>query len=187
MQNRLGYLFAAAWISLSSMGFATQSVYCPQNHGYIKLGMTPAEVLTNCGQPSVKQQSNRPVMQQVNVEQLIYNSQGAQRAFYNVWSIPVGNEVGVQLEVDVTNNKVSAVRMNGSNSNAFTICGGTGIQIGDPVSKVYNACGNPSLVNNTYIYQPIASTQKPEIWTYQSQFGPSLSLTFVNGTLQSIN
>ncbi len=188
MTSQLAKAFGMASFILSSTLFADQAVYCPQNHAYIKIGMTPEQVIAACGQPLSRHPSNRPVTLQVQVQQLIYNSQGAQRAFYGVWSLPVGNEVGAQLEVDVVNNKVSAIRINGSSSNAFSICGGTGIQAGDPVSKVYNACGNPSLVNNTVTYQAIPSNQKPELWLYQpTQYGPPMNLTFVNGTLQSIN
>ncbi|ASQ46838.1 DUF2845 domain-containing protein [Legionella clemsonensis] len=177
-----------ASVSFSCNIFAVQSMYCPQNHGYINIGMSPDQVLAACGQPLSKLQSDTPVMQKVPVLQLIYNNQGSQSAFYGVWSLPVGVNSGAQLEVDVIDNKVSSVRINGSQSNAFSICGGSMVQIGDPVAKVYSACGNPSIVNNTYINQPIQSNQKPEIWVFQTdKFQTPFRLTFVNGKLQSID
>ncbi|KTD61520.1 DUF2845 domain-containing protein [Legionella spiritensis] len=187
-----------ATVSLSV--FAAQSVYCPQRSGYINVGMTQEQVLNACGQPLSKQESNTPVTEKVPVQQLMYNNQGAPKAFYGVWAIPVGNSNtgfaqpfgsntgGAQLQVDITDNKVSGVKINGSDANAFSICGGTSIQIGDPASKVYGACGDPSLTNKTFINKPIPSTQKPEVWVYQpGQYQSPVSLTFVNGKLQSID
>ncbi len=68
------------------------------------------------------------------------------------------------LRVDVVNNKVTGVNINGSDTNAASICNDSSFQIGDDVSQVYNACGSPDMVNNTYVLQAIPSTSKPEIW-----------------------
>lgn len=196
--KRLALLFGL--ITLSAKALALESFYCPQNTGYITVGMTTDQVLAACGQPLSKQQSNAPAVQRVQVQQLLYNNQGAPKAFYGVWAIPVGNSNrgllqpfgsntgGAQLQVDIINNKVGAVKINGSDTNAFSICNDVNIETGDPASKVLANCGDPSLVNNTYINQPVATTQKPEVWIYQpGQYQPPISLTFVNGKLQSID
>lgn len=182
--------------------WADDAVYCPQNHGYINIGMTQDQVIAACGQPLSKQQTNQPVMQKIPVTQLLFNNQGAKKAFYGVWAMPIGNTYnrgiapafggnsggGAQLQVNVINNKISSVNLNGSDTNAFSICNGTSIQIGDPVNKVYNACGTPSLVNQTFINQPIQSATRPEVWVYQpGQYQSPLNLTFVDGKLQSID
>ncbi|STX52306.1 Protein of uncharacterised function (DUF2845) [Legionella busanensis] len=178
-----------------------QSVYCPQNHGFINIGMSQTQVMSACGQPLSKQQSNQPFTQKVPVQQLIYNNQGDRTAFYGVWALPIGNTNyggaptfggnsggGAQLQVNIMNNKVSSITMNGSSTNAFSICGGRSVEVGDPVSIVYNACGTPSLVNHTYINQVVPSSTKPEIWVYQAdQYQKPMSLTFVDGKLQSID
>lgn len=167
---------------------ATQSYYCPENHGYINLGMTPDQVIAACGQPLSQQDSNQPIMQQVPVQQLMYNNMGSPKVFYGVWAIPTGTNSGAQLQVNIVDKKVKSVNINGSSSNAFSVCGGVSIQIGDPVSKVYGACGNPSVVNNTFINQPLQSNTKPQIWIYQpGQYQSPITLTFVNGKLQSID
>lgn len=171
-----------------------QSFYCPQNHSYITEGMTQAQVLAACGEPLSKQQSNVPATQKVPVQQLVYPAlnqgsvyPGLDPAFYTQWSLPSGTQ-GILLRVDVMNNKVSGFNINGSDTNAMSLCGGTTVNIGDNVSAVYNACGNPSLVNNTFINQPLPTNSKPEVWIYQiDQYQPPYSLTFVNGKLQSIN
>ena len=188
MTSRLITVLGIASFSFSMNVFATQSIYCPQNHGYINIGMTADQVTASCGQPLSKQQSNSPVMQKVPVQQLFYNNEASPTAFYGVWTLPVGVSTGAHLEVDVINNKVSAIRINGSNTNAFSICGGADIQAGDPVGKVYGSCGVPSVVNKTFVNHPIPSNQKPEVWIYQpDQYQAPISLTFVNGKLQSID
>src|SRR6185312_2405630 len=107
----------------------TQSYYCPQNHGYINLGMTPDQVISACGQPISQQESNQPVLQKIPVQQLMYNNAGASNAYSgiwavpgtggsgagsaynNVWSIPAAGS-GAQLEVDVVDQKVKAIKLN---------------------------------------------------------------------------
>lgn len=178
---------------------AMSQLYCPQNSGYINIGMTQAQVITACGQPLTKQQTNAPVTQKVPVKQLIYNSlnaggyyPGEGAAFYGQssgaqWSLPSGTG-GISLEVDIINNKVSDVRINGSSTNAMSICGGTNVQIGDNINQVLNACGSPTMTNNSFINQTVPSNKPPEVWIYQvNQYQTPNSLTFVNGKLQSIN
>lgn len=183
------YLLVVATIIIPMSAIAgEQSLYCEQNQRYINIGMTPEEVVNACGQPSSREQSSQPVVQQVPVEQLMYNNQGSEQAFYGVWALPTGVNGGAQLQVNIVDNKVRSVNINGSSTNAFTLCSDTAIKIGDPVESVYSACGNPSAVNNSYINQPIQSNQKPEVWIYQtSRFEPPHSLTFINGKLQSID
>lgn len=181
-------LLSGFLLSCISFGlWADDSYFCPQKHAYIKVGMTTDEVIAACGQPVSQQESNQPMLQKIPVQQLIYNNKGTQTAFYGVWNIPTGSG-GTGLEVDIVNNKIKAIRVGGSSNNAFSICQGIQLQIGDPVGKVYGACGGPALVNNTFINQVVPTQKKPQVWIYEpSQYQPTVSLTFVNGKLQSIN
>lgn len=165
----------------------TQSLYCPQNHGYINIGMTPDQVISACGQPLSQQDSNEPITQKIPVQQLIYNNKGTSTAFYGVWNMPTGNG-GVQLQIDIMNKKVRGIKINSSDSNAASVCNGNSIQVGDPIEKVYYSCGSPSLTNNTYINEVVPTADKPKVWIYQpGEYQPQVTLTFVNGKLQSIN
>lgn len=165
----------------------TDSYYCPQNHQYINLGMTPDQVIAACGQPLSQQDSNQPVLQKVPVQQLIYNNMGSSTAFYGVWNVRTGTG-GSRIEISVVNRKVKDIKLNSSDSNAVSLCGGNSIQVGDPVEKVYSACGSPSSVNNTYINEIVPTAQKPQVWIYQpGQYEPTVTLTFVDGRLKSIN
>jgi hypothetical protein len=166
--------------------YADQSIYCPVNHAYINVGMTTDQVIAACGQPLSQQDSNEPILQKIPVTQYLYNNLGTDSAFYGVWNIPTGSG-GVQLQVDVVNNKVRSFKINGSDNNSISICNETNIQIGDDAGKVLGACGSPSMVNNTYINVPVNTNSKPKVWIYQfNQFQPAVSLTFIDGKLQSI-
>ena len=179
--------FAVITLTLPLNVLAGQSMYCPQNHGYINVGMTEAQVIASCGQPLSKQESNQPAYRTIPAQQLIYNNVGTSTAFYGTWQLSTGNG-GAQLEVDVVDNKVRSIKINGSDSNAFSLCGGNMIPVGSPINMVYNACGNPTLVNHTYIKQYSQQTTKQKVWIYQpGQYQPPVSLTFSNGKLQSIN
>lgn len=178
---------------------AAESIYCPQNHGYINVGMTESQVIAACGDPLSKQKSNKPLLKRVPLKQLFYNNQGAPTAFFGVWALPIGNSDpsnppfggnagGVQLKVDILNDKVYSVSLNGTSSNGFSICNGVEIKVGDPGNIVYNACGNPSLINSSYVNEIVPSQQPPEVWIYQpNQYQSPVSLTFLDGKLQSID
>jgi hypothetical protein len=165
----------------------TQSFYCPQNHAYINLGMTPDQVISACGQPLSQQDSNQPFTQKIPVTQLIYNNKGTSSAFYGVWNMPTGSG-GAQLEINIVDKKVRSIKLNSSDSNAVSICQGNSVQVGDPIERVYYSCGSPSLTNNTYINEVVPTAQKPQVWIYQpGQYQPAVTLTFIDGKLQSIN
>ena len=185
-------LFALSFALFPLTAIATDSVYCPQKQGYISIGMSDDQVLRACGQPMSKQVSDVKVAEKIPVTQLIYTTlnQGAVysglTSYYNMWSLPSGSG-GTTLNVSVIDNKITSVSINGSSTNGMSICGGTSIQVGDDVNSVYSACGSPSLVNETYINKPISKNQHPEIWIYQlNQYQSPISLTFVDGKLQSI-
>ena len=172
---------------------ADNSFYCPGNHAYINLGMSISDVVSACGQPSDKQQSTQPAMVRVPVTQLIYTTLDSGAVYdglnstYQMWSLPSGSK-GVTLQVNIMDNKVTAVNINGSSNNASTVCSGNTVQIGDLVDSVYSACGAPTTINQTYLNQAVPGKAKPEIWTYGNDpYQPPFHLTFLNGILQSID
>lgn len=176
-----------------SLGVADQApFYCPQNHGYVRIGMTQAEVLRACGKPTAVEKSKKTAVEQVQVTQLIYttlNPAPVYRGYeliYNTWSLPIGSQ-GSSLEIDIIDNKVSSIRFNGADTNASSVCGNHQFAVGDLANKVYSACGSPSLTNRTFINRPIKNKSKPEIWTYYiDRYNPSFKLIFIDGTLTAI-
>lgn len=172
---------------LSCAVYATESLYCKQKHGYINLGMTVDQVQAACGEPAAIQESKRPYMEKVPVQQLMYTNKGTQRVVQNPFAVNVGFG-GADLEVNIVNNKVKSILVNGNNSNAASFCEGLSIQVGDDAAKVYGSCGTPTIVNNTYIEEPVRTVTKPVVWIYkQGPNEPPVSLTFIDGKLQSIN
>lgn len=199
MNNRI--LAIVAIVLFPAFTWSANSVYCPQRSGYINVGMTQGQVIAACGQPVAKRDSENALLQQVPDLQLIYNNMGTTQSFYGVWGLPLGintaphpagfggnaGSLGAQLQVDIVNDRVQSVKLNSSDTNGFSICNGTTIKIGDPAGMVYGACGSPSLTNKTFIMVPIPSLTKPQIWIYQpGQYQPPISLTFIDGKLQSI-
>ena len=187
------YLIALSIAFLPMTAFSVDSLYCPYKQGYISIGMSNDQVIARCGQPIKRENSsNVQVSKKIPVTQLIYTTLNTGAvypgltSYYEMWSLPSGSN-GTSLRVNVINDKITAVDINGSATNAMSICGGSHIQIGDDVNKVYSACGNPSLVNETFINQPVPNSQQPEVWTYQlDPYQPTIHLTFISGNLQSI-
>ncbi len=186
-------LLACSILFFPLAAISASSMYCPQRQGYINIGMTDSQVLSACGQPNAKQTASNPVVEKIPVTQLIYTTlnQGGPypgvNNMYQRWSLPSGS-TGTNLTIEVRNNQITGVSINGSGTNAATICGGISLQIGDTVNKVYSACGTPSLVNQTYINQPVPRNEHPETWIYQvNPYQPPFTLTFTNGKLQSID
>ncbi|MDP3560287.1 MAG: DUF2845 domain-containing protein [Legionellaceae bacterium] len=162
--------------------------YCPQTHQYIHLGMTRQQVLSACGEPNHRAKSQEVAKIKIPVQQLIFNNAGTPDAFYGTfWSIPTGVTTGAQLTIDIVNNKVYAIRINGNDNNEASLCGGAPISIGDPASKVSNSCGNPSVRNQSFMYQNLPGDIHPEIWTYiTNPYQAPMELTFVNDSLETI-
>lgn len=188
------WMVTACILSLPHAATAAQSIYCPGNHDYIKVGMSEAQVLSACGQPTRSSGDDEEVTQRVEVKQLLYTTlnQGNDvyptlNPLYTMWSLPSGS-TGITLEIDIVNNKVRNVSLNGSSSNSTSVCSGGSISPGDDESKVYSVCGSPQLVNTTYVNMPIPNSQKPKVWTYKPDpYQPEFRLTFTNGQLQSID
>lgn len=195
--KKLGYILLTVvglWSGLTNNASAS-TFYCAQGSAFIQVGMTESQVIAACGQPLNKTVSNRPATHKMQVTQLIYTSlvsttlgNGIKSAVFNQWSFPTGPSAGFTLQVNVIDNKVSSIQFNGGNTNAMSVCNGANIQVGDDVGKVYAQCGTPNTTNTTYINQPIPGNNKSVIWTYQvDQYQPPSSLTFVNGSLESID
>jgi len=166
--------------------------YCPQKHGYARIGMTEAEVLAACGQPSLKEKSKQAAVEQVPVTQLIYttlNPDPVYRGYklvYRMWSLPIGSQ-GSSLEVDIINKKIMAIRFNGESSNASSVCNNRSFAVGDLADMVFTACGNPSHVNRTFINRKIKSKSKPVTWVYNADpYQPTFRLIFLDGKLRAI-
>lgn len=180
---------------ISYAAWSDNSFYCPTQHGFIHPGMTRDEVIQACGQPTHIEQSKQPLVQEIPVTELIYTNlnQGAPypglNNTYQMWSITSGT-TQVHMQINIIHDQIHSIQVNGSHDNATNVCGGTPLQIGDSADSVYSACGSPSMVNQTYIKEPIKTEHHayPELWTYQvSPYDPPFHLTFLNNILQSIS
>jgi hypothetical protein len=177
--------------------FADDSLFCPQHYGTITTGMSTQQVIAACGQPVSKRPSNKPITRDIPMVEYFFNNEGTPVAsvapgtsngtYYGLWTNPTAVS-GATLQINAIDNKIHSIQINGADENAASICEGQNLVVGDPVSKALNACGTPLLVNNTFVKQVINTVQPPEVWIYQmGQYQAPVSLTFVAGTLQSIN
>lgn len=181
--------FGLVWMLTSSL-YAADWFYCTKNERSIKVGMTSAEVLRACGAPLSHDDSGT---QQVPVQQMIYTTinsgsvyPGLNDAFYRQWSLPSGT-TGQQLQVDIVNNKVSAILLNGRETKALSICNGGTFSKGDDISQLYHACGAPSMINQSHT-DARNVTAGPDVWIYKTDaYQPAVQLNFSNGILQSIH
>lgn len=203
------FIHLIAICSLSSSVFALDNLYCAQGNGVVKLGMTTDEVRQACGIPLTMQTNNARIVKKQPITRLSYNdlSQGAVyywdlNKVYHIFSIP-SNQSKSNLTIDIMDNKVKSVYLNGGSINGTGACnfkgattfGGppgptneTVISVGDPVDKVYMACGSPDYQDDTFIEVPIPSSDKPEVWIYKlDSFNPSYRLTFIQGILKGID
>lgn len=191
IQIFFGYI---SLILISNASFAQNEFYCAQNHAYINIGMTRSQVQSACGTPTDIQSSGNSVNQQIPVTQLIYTSINKGAVFfypgidrvYSLFSLPSGS-VGNTVEVNLINNQVATIKINGETTNALSVCKEGKVQIGDNINAVFNACGAPDNINNTYVNRPVPKSQNPEVWNYAPQnYQPGFTLTFINGILKSI-
>lgn len=170
-------------------------MYCAKGQAYIKPGMTEQQITSACGQPLSKHKGAGRATRKVRVTQLIYtwlNSNivdqgGGIKNIYTTFSLPQA-PTSLTLHVDIMNGKIVSIQTSGTAPNQMTVCNGDSFQVGEPEGAVRQACGDPSIVNHTYVNQPIPSDEKPEIWVYKpGQYQPAFSLTIVNGKLESIH
>ncbi len=186
-------IFLLSLLFIASPIFAEQQpFYCPQNHGYVRIGMTESEVLAACGQPTSKEKSKQAAVEQIPVTQLIYttlNPDPVYRGYklvYRMWSLPIGSQ-GSSLEIDIINKKISAIRFNGENTNASSVCDNRSFAVGDLADTVFTACGNPSHVNKTFVNRKVQSKTKPVTWIYNTDpYQPTFRLIFLDGYLRAI-
>ena len=177
----------------SGVIYADEHFYCPQNHAYIHIGMTPTQVMDACGAPEFKQQSEHPVIERIPTTQVFYTNLNRGAVYqgwdmiYNTWTLPSG-ELGSSVQIDFIDNKVSSMVINNSSTNLFTVCGGRSIEKGDPLTQVIAYCGTPSMINHSFISSTVSKDLKPEVWVYKlDEYQRPVHLTFVNEILQSIN
>ena len=182
--------------------------YCPQGHSNISLGMTAAQVKAQCGEPEMTDGSSTNLTQKIPVTRLTYNNMNKGSVYfwnlnkvYNEFGLPSGSQI-TPFTVDIINNKVKTLTLDGNSVNTTTACGYQGntsfpggtnpnepasIEVGDPAEKVYSLCGAADYTDETYILAPIPSSDKPQHWTYQvDTYQPAYQLLFISGKLVSI-
>lgn len=169
-------------IFLIPLLFSTSSLanvfYCPNNHQYIQIGDTQAQVQAACGNPSHTTSRTRRDTQPVVVQTWIFNHDiYLQRELRKP-------EFGIQLK----NNIVSGITVSGHVVSGTTLCDNVhSIKIGDPIAKVSALCGEPFHISHSEEPE-VKGVKSVVIWRYD--FGPyqkPATLEFEDGLLIAID
>ena len=186
---------------------AMDGFYCAQKHSFIHVGMTIDEVLQNCGMPQMRQEGGNIVRNQP-VTRLSYNNMYKGPVYYwdlnkvyQIFSIPSSANYS-SVTVDIVDNKVRSVLLNGNSVQGTTACqypgttqfggnpsysNGSTIAVGDSYEQILSACGSPDYTDQTFTPIPVSKSDKPELWIYKvDQYNPSYHLIFTNGVLREI-
>lgn len=170
--------------------------YCTENNEYINVGMNVMDVRQACGTPQSVQKSQRMGTRKVPVAQLTFNIATATTGSYAGTFTPGIQSSNFQVNtgplttliVEVSNNKITDISLNGQSAQSVSICGGGSFGVGDPPASAINSCGSPVSENDTYKNVSTGQEQQVETWTYQpADYQPAFQLIFVDGALSQIN
>jgi len=182
MLKKLLVLYSCFCITSSLL--AANNLYCAQTSQYIRIGMSPPDVLQICGEPQNIQKTKKPLLRQEPISQWIFNvannSSGSQPYMFNSGQF-------TRMTLTVKNNRITKIIIAGETVQSAALCGTT-IAVGDsPAGAQYN-CGDPSLINNTYENINTGQTVPIEVWSYKSgNYGQAaFQLTFVDNVLTEI-
>jgi Protein of unknown function (DUF2845) len=160
-------------------------------NGWIEQGMSQQDVLAACGQPNSTAQIDND-KSRLNVTQYWnYQQQNMQMLPQKVsaptpyTSINV-NSAGNTLVVEINNNKISSLAVNGNFVSTGSCPNGGFVRVGDTADALAARCGAATQVS--YQYAKDTSALPPITqWTYQLQGGQSLIIKFQQGVVSGIN
>jgi hypothetical protein len=193
---------------ISASCFAVDSLYCPNGHGMIRVGMNIAEVSNFCGLPTSSITDSSQIVQNIPITRLSYNNFYKGPVYYwnlqkvyQIFSVPSSSN-NTTLTVDIYQGKVKSIALNGMGVQSTTACNYQGstlfagnpspsnnavIAVGDSQDSIFATCGNPDTVDDTFIQAPVSKNDQPELWSYQfDPYSPKYNLIFIQGTLKSI-
>lgn len=163
--------------------YAHATIYCSYGGGYLKVGMSQAQVKSSCGTPIAESKKKTYATRNVAVQQLFYTVKQTARNVYG----PKFSAKSLDMVITVRNNKVTSINLSGTNAQGVSVCPNGAIQVGSAVNTVTQACGYPSYVNQSY--QKVSQGNIVEEVTWQlkpTQYGQPLTLIFNDGVLTSI-
>lgn len=161
------------------------TIYCSAGGGYLKVGMSTAQVERNCGKPISQTKEQKALTRNIAVQQLFYNIRQVKRTLYGNRVVPNAN---IEMMVTIKNNKVFSIHISGTKTQGASICANGTIQVGSSVNSVTQACGAPNYVNQSYQkFSNGGKSVEQETWTIKpTQYGPTKTLIFNDGILSSI-
>lgn len=188
-----------------------QQYYCPNSWTPVAIGSSESVVEQLCGSPTNKTESREALSETHPVEQYFYtvsygstnanefftgrNAIANQQQRYDRGvdailgqSSNTGLNTQVNLVVTVIENQVNNIRIDNQDVTSTTLCqDNIQVQVGDPVSTLLQACGDPSLVNRTTQSFQTGEVSDINTWVYDnSPYQPTSVFKFAGGTLAEV-
>lgn len=150
---------------------------CPTNFNQIYPGYSMTQVKQLCGPPT--SQSSQPMKQKLPQEWTYYTTLSV--VGLGLTNTNSSGTVKITMAFD-SDEKLIHLTLNGTSLTSTDACQQT-VQIGDTISKVRDACGQPNYVNKSQdtTNAPPATVTK---WHYNST--PPATLIFIDQKLQNI-
>lgn len=189
---------------------SAQQLYCPNSWTIVNLGITEAQAEQLCGSPTNKTESRESVAKTYPVEQYYYTidygsrytneaftARGAianqQQRFNQGVDTVLGQNnsslnVRINLVITVIEDRINNIRADNQDITSTTLCSdGIELQVGDSVSSLLQACGEPALVNRSTQSFQTGEVSDVTTWVYSGgQYQANSTFKFIDGVLAEV-
>ncbi len=160
-------------------------------NGWVEQGMSQQDVLAACGQPNSAVQIDNGkgrlnATQYWNYEQQTMQMLPQQVSGPTPYNSIKVNTAGNSLVVEINNNKITSLAVNGNFVSTGNCPNGGFVRVGDTADVLASRCGNATQVSYQYAKDTSALPLTTQ-WTYQLQGGQSLTIQFQQGVVSGIN
>lgn len=161
------------------------------SNGWVEQGMSEQDVLAACGQPNsaieIDSDKNRlNVTQYWNYQQQTMQMLPQKVAAPTPYTSINVNSAGNTLVVEINNNKITSLAVNGNFVSTGNCPNGGFVRVGDTADALASRCGAATQVS--YQYAKETSVLPPITqWIYQLQGGQSLTIQFQQGVVSELN
>jgi hypothetical protein len=181
----------ALWL-ITPLSWATFCNTSRGSNGWIEQGMSQQQVIAACGQPDSTAEIDKTNNRLDATQYWNYQGQSVQLVPQSSWPAPTpygaakANNTANALVVEINNNVVSSLAVNGKLVSSGSCPNGGSVRVGDSANRVMSSCGTATQVS--YQYQKNNSASPPITqWTYQLHGGRSLTIQFQQGVVSELN
>ncbi len=161
-------------------------------NGWINQGMSPEDIIAACGQPDSIVEIEDSNNKLDSTQYWSYQAQSLKLTPQSSWPAPTPynstkvNTTTDTFVVEINNNVVSSLAMNGNLVSSGSCPGGGFVRVGDTLNRVMSSCGTATQVSHQYGKDTSALPPVTQ-WNYQTQGGQSLNIKFEKGVVSEFN